>query len=168
MAEYSQMQNNEIRKIAILYDLELLNYEIIDGGASNTSYLLQTSRGEHVLTVFEIDPVQVENIGRLLLLLEEYEFPTTRLVTLANGKMVTSFQGKAVLLKTYADGEIVEDLDETMLEQTGMALARLHKIPAPDGFLDKHAYGMYTFPSLIGKNIGNRSGGSIVNLSIRQ
>ncbi len=81
MARYAQLQKKDIREIAGNYDLTLINYEPIEGGAGNSSYLLRTRQGNYVLTVFDDKaPAYVVRMGQLLLLLAEYEFPTTPLL----------------------------------------------------------------------------------------
>jgi len=73
----------------------------------------------------------VENMGQLLLLLQEHDFPSTRIMTLNGGDIITAFQGHTIMMKAYIEGEVLENLDATMLNQVGAALATLHQIPAP-------------------------------------
>ena len=153
MAQFTELKGKEIHKIATAYDLELVDYEPIEQGAGNSNYLLRTRQYKYVLTVFEITWARVANLVKLLLFLEECEFSTTRLLNLAEGGMITISQGKPVLVKPYILGQVVRDLDDTMLDQIGSAMARLHDIPAPDYLPDKHAYGLETFPNVIGHNI---------------
>jgi len=153
MVIYTALRKTEIQGVANQYDLAVTTYSPIEGGAGNSSYLIQTQAGEYVLTVFEIGLERVMILDELLLLLEEYDFPTTRLLTLARGGRIASVQRKPVMVKPYIPGQVVKDLDEMMLEQIGMAMARLHQIPAPDCLPDIHAYGLQTFPNVIGQNI---------------
>ena len=103
--------------------------------------MLQTRQNNYVLTIFEITWDRVENLVKILSLLEKFNFPTTLLINLAAGGMTTIFQGKPVLVKQYISGQVVKNLDDTMLNQIGIAMARLHDIPAPDSLADNHAYG---------------------------
>lgn len=153
MAQYTELNKKEINEIATAYDLELLNYEPIEQGDGSSNYLLHTRQNNYVLTVFEITRDRVANLVNILSLMEKFNFPTTRLLKLAVGGMTTTIQGKPVLVKQYISGQVVKDLDDTMLNQIGIIMARLHDIPAPDFLADKHAYGLQTFPSVIGKNI---------------
>jgi homoserine kinase type II len=88
-----------------------------------------------------------------LYFLEELDFPTTRVQKLANGDMITSYQGKPVLLKPYIVGQVVENMDENMVSQVGAAMASLHEIPNPHYLPGQHAYGLETFPRVMGKGI---------------
>ena len=155
MAQYTELKKKEIHEIAIAYNLELVDYEPIKQGAGSSNYLLRTRQCKYVLTVFEITSARVANLVKLLLLLEEREFPTTRLLKLAAGGMTTISQEKPVLVKPHIFGQVVRDLDDAMLEQIGATMARLHDIPPPDYLADRHAYGMETFPNIIGYNINS-------------
>ena len=153
MAQYVKIQESDIYQIMSEYALHPIDYEFIDGGAGNTSYWLRTAQNQFVLTVFEIDSGLVSNICDLLFLLEKYAFPTTRIQKLANGDSLTSYQGKAVLLKPYIIGAVEKELDATMLAQTGEMMGRLHAIPGPDSLPDIYQYGLQTFPPLMKQGI---------------
>ncbi len=154
MARYTQLQKNDIEEIAGSYDLAIINFEPIEGGAGNSSYLLRTRQGNYVLTVFDDKtPVYVVRMGQLLLLLAEYKFPTTRLLPPTKGGIISMYMDKPVMLKAYIPGQVCKDLDETMLSQVGTAMARLHQVPAPDFLPDKHPYGLQVYQSVIGQNI---------------
>jgi len=64
-----------------------------------------------------------------------------------------SQQGKPVLLKPYIVGQVVENMDENMVSQVGAAMASLHEIPNPHYLPGQHAYGLETFPRVMGKGI---------------
>lgn len=149
MTHYSELQEKDIQGILRRYKLDLISYAPIEEGAGSSNYLVRTEQIRCVLTVFEIDHNRVVNLCKLLCLLEEYKFPTTRYLELANGNAVTSFQGKPVLLKPYISGQVVKDLSNNLLSQVGAVMANLHKIPYPDYLPDGHAYGMHTFPSIM-------------------
>jgi homoserine kinase type II len=153
MAQYTELNEKEINEIATVYDLELVAYEPIEQGDGSSNYLLQTGQNKYILTIFEITWDRVVNLVNILSLLEKYDFPTTRLLKLATEGMVTIFQGKPVLMKHYISGKVVKDLDDVMLNQIGITMARLNNIPAPDYLDVSHAYGLQTFPGVIGQNI---------------
>ena len=156
MARYMQLQNTDIEKIAGYYGLTVVNFEPIEGGAGNSSYLLQTRQGSYVLTVFDDKSwAEVVSIGRLLLHLAEYKFPTTRLLAPTKGGVASMYRGKPVLLKAYIVGQVCRDLDETILASIGAAMAHLHQVPAPDFLPDHHPYGRQVFATVIGQNINS-------------
>jgi len=153
MAQYTKLNEIEILEILRKYNLVLIGYESIEGGAASSSYLISTVQNQYVLTIFESEPVRVANLIGLLHLLEEVNFPTNRIQKLANGGTTTSYQGKPVVLKRYIDGQVVENLDESMVSQVGAAMANLHEIPSPDHLPRQQAYGMETIPQILGKGI---------------
>jgi homoserine kinase type II len=156
MARYTRLQEHHIQKIASKYNLTVVNFEPIEGGAANSSYLLQARQGSYVLTVFDDKSwADVIRIGRLLLLLAEYKFPTTRLLSPTGGGIATMYRGKPVLLKTYIAGQVCQDLNETILDGIGAAMARLHQVPAPDFLPNSHPYGRQVFETVIGQNINS-------------
>jgi homoserine kinase type II len=154
MARYTQLRENEIQEIAGQYNLIVAEAEAIEGGAGNSSYLLQTRQGEYVLTVFDDKSLAyVVRLGQLLLLLAEYEFPTTRPLSSVEGGLITAYRDKPVMLKAYFAGQVCRNLTEPMLYQVGASLARLHQVPAPDFLPTEHPYGRQDFPTVIGRNV---------------
>ena len=85
--------------------------------------------------------------------MEEYQFPTTRLLSQIDGFAITTYKGKPVLVKSYISGQVIQDLDETQLTQVGAAMARLHEFPTLDFLSKVHDYGLETFPRGIGHDI---------------
>lgn len=153
MTQYSRLQEKDILEISRKYNLKQISYESIEEGAGNTNYLVRTAQNYYVLTIFEIEHIRAVNIGRLLSLLEEIDFPTTRVQKLANGDVITSFQGKPVMLKSYIVGQVVKNMDENMVSQVGAAIASLHEIPNPHFLPGQYAYGLETFLRVMDKGI---------------
>jgi homoserine kinase type II len=154
MARYTQMQENDIQGIANNYGLAVLEFEPIEGGAGNSSYLLRAQQDTYVLTVFEEKTFSdATRMGQLLLLLAEHKFPTTRPLVPDKGCIITMHRDKPVMVKVYIAGQVYRDLDQTMLRQVGAAMARLHQIPVPDSLLDEQPYGVRHFSRTTSHNI---------------
>ncbi len=153
MAKYSLLQKKDIQTITNRYNLSINKFEYIDGGAGNSSYLLYTKQGKYVLTVFEISMARVAKMGKLLLLLEDHDFPGVRVLPQRTGELTTVHLEKPVMLKHYIEGQVIKDLDNTMLEQVGETMARLHQIPAPDYLPNGYVYNTSVFSNVIGQNI---------------
>jgi homoserine kinase type II len=154
MAQYVLLQQEDIEEIVAAYDITVTGFEAMGGGASNSSYLLHSGRGRYVLTVFDNKTLdEADQIGQLLLVLEQHSFPTTRLLPTRSGAVTTIYRDKPVILKEYIPGQVCERLEEPMLRQAGAALARLHRIPTPDFVPDSYPYGWQVFPQVIGRNI---------------
>ena len=157
MARYTQLKQSDIEKIAGYYNLEVASFESIEGGAGNSSYLLYVQQAKYVLTVFDEKTLnEVLHMGQLLLLLNAYDFPSIQLLPLISDDIVTVYMGKPIMLKSYIEGEVYEDLDEVMLDQLGKKMARLHEVPSPDYLPDTHSYGWQVFASVIGQNIDTK------------
>ena len=149
MAHYTKLLADEIQEIMGRYELNLTSYEPIEQGAGNSNYLLNTKQGKFVLTVFEIEPIRVEYISKVLTLLEKHEFPAPRLQKMANGEVLTNYQEKSVLVKPYITGYIEAEIDDEKAKQVGTALAKLHEIPVPEYLPDKHSYVEITYPKFM-------------------
>ena len=153
MTQYSKLQEKDILEISRKYNLTQIGYESIEESTGNTNYLVRTAQNQYVLTIFETEHIRAANLCRLLYLLEELDFPTTRIQKLANGDAITSYQGKPVLLKPYIVGQVVENMDENMVSQVGAVMASLHEIPNPHYLSSQYAYGLETFPRVMDKGI---------------
>ena len=155
MTEYLKLQENNIREILSEYGLKLSNYKLIEEGSGNTNYLVSTAENKYILTLFEIGFIRTKNLCRLLYLLEKYEFPSNLIKKTASGDEITTYQGKAVLLKYYIAGDVAESLDEDMIFQVGAAIGRLHSVPAPDYLPDHHDYGKESFSRVMDRGINS-------------
>lgn len=154
MARYTQLGSSDIREIIQKYELILVDFEPIYGGASNSSYCLQTDNNSYVLTVFDDKTKDyVTQLGHLLLQLEQAEFPTTRLKLPVSQQIPLLYGNKPIMLKNFIIGQTIPILDEVMIHQIGVALAALHQISPPDFLPKKHAYGLEMFISVIGQNV---------------
>jgi len=149
MAQYTKLLKNDIQEITSKYQLEITSFEGIEQGAGNSNYLVNTEQGKYILTVFEIEPIYVVNMCKVLLLLEKYAYPAPRIHYLPNGDMLTNHQGKPVLMKPFITGQVVDDIDEDQANQLGRALARLHEIPVLDDLPEQHGYMVKGYPQVI-------------------
>jgi len=154
MARYTKLHKNDIRKLASEYDLSVLDFEPMEGGAANSSYLLHTQQGDYVLTVFDDKPLtRITRLGQLLQRLAEYKFPTSRLLPPRSKDVVTVYRDRPIMVKHYIVGQVVRDLDKAMLHQLGAALAKLQQIPVPDFLSRKPPYGFEHLPLVVDQNV---------------
>lgn len=149
MAVYTKLTEEEIVEIAMEYGLQVINYEPIEQGAGNTNYFLLSKQGKFILTIFEIDIIYVENMSKILLLLEKNDFPATRLRKTTNGAILSSYYEKPVMVKPYISGEVETEIDEDKAKQVGLAMAKMHEISPPDYLLEKHSYVELTYPKFM-------------------
>ncbi|NQZ07357.1 MAG: homoserine kinase [Algicola sp.] len=157
MATFTQLNPDQIQQLAQEYELSMTEYEPLVGGNGNSSYILKTESATYVLTVCddkEFDEVSI--IAQLLKLLEAHHIPCTRLISPLDHVLLTTFEGKAVMLKGYIEGQVIEQLNEQQLKQVGEQAATLNQIPPPDYIPTEHPYGRTLFPLAIGLNIDNK------------
>ena len=65
VAKYTDLGKPEVYALADHYGLMLDGFKPIEGGARNSSYLLQSQQGEYVLTVFDDrSRTDVDKLGR--------------------------------------------------------------------------------------------------------
>jgi len=158
MATYTQLNKQDIHLLADNYNLKIVEFSPLDGGNGNSSYILKTQQASYVLTVCddkEFD--EVFKMGQLLLFLEAHNVPCNRLMSPVNSEILTTFSTahrvKPVMLKDYIEGQVIEELDETMLSQVGREAAQLNQIPPPDYLSTNHPYGRQFFSRVMGLNI---------------
>ena len=158
MATYTKLNQQDIQSLADNYDLKIIEFSPLDGGNGNSSYILKTQQASYVLTVCDEKEVdEVFKMGHLLLLLEAHNVPCNRLISPVKSEILTTFLTtdgvKPVMVKGYIEGQVVEQLDKTMLSQVGRQAAKLNQIPPPDYLPTYHPYGRQLFSRVVGLNI---------------
>jgi homoserine kinase type II len=149
MPQYTKLSRPDIHEIARKYELKVIDSEPVEQGVGNTNYLIHTKGGKYILTIFEIDPVLVVHMSKVLRLLEDHDYPAPRIKTLPSGEALTKYKGKPVMIKPYIEGKVIRNLHASGIEQVGRALANLHEIPAPDYLPDQHMYVVEHYPKVI-------------------
>ena len=160
MATYTKLNPQIIQSIADEYELKIIESFPLEGGSGNSSFVLRDDQSNYVLTVCDDKNIkEISKMGALLLFLESYNVPCSRLVlTSKNDRLSTvniSNKIKPVMIKRHIEGYVIEELDETMLFQVGSEVARLNNIPSPDYLPTSHPYGLECFSNVIGLNIDN-------------
>ncbi len=158
MAQFTVLTRQEVEHILERYNLgRLLSFAPLDGGLANSSVKLETECGRFVLSV--CDEKEMDETSRLcevLLYLEKYNFPTTRVVAAGDGAPCVGYQGKPLYIKHYIEGGVVKQLGLPQLFEVGAALAGLHEIPPYPGLLEKFSYGLECFDELKGRASSER------------
>jgi homoserine kinase type II len=153
MAQITQLKRHEVMRFAERFALpDVLSYSPLEGGASNSSYVITTSEGRFVLSVCDektLNEIVVNN--SLLLNLEEHDFPTTRLCRSTDRQYVLTHDSGIpgpripVIMKHYVEGTVPESLNHEMTADLGRWIAKLHMIPSTEGLPESHPYGMDFF-----------------------
>lgn len=152
MANYTKPIKSELKRITDNYRLKLNTFQAIEEGSSNSNYFLSTDQGQYVLTIFEISPSEAQKISLILCLLEQYNYPAPKLILSSNGKKLTEYQNKKVMMKQYISGRTLTELNTEQIRQIGGFLAKLHQIPPPEYLPRQHAYLKDTYPKILEQN----------------
>src|SRR5437763_833073 len=97
-------------------------------GAVNTSYLLETTRGKHLLRIDEVkSELEVKRELDLLLFLRKHGFPCPQPVADRKGRHYREVNGKCLTLYRYVDGHTVSParLTAAKIENVGAGTADL-------------------------------------------
>ena len=125
MAVYTPVGEAALERFLAGYRLGgLLLFEPIPEGIDNTNYLLETSSGRYVLTLFEnrIDPADLPFFVELMDYLSARGVPCPAPVRRLDGATLAPLAGRTALIVTFLEG----GRDPTAFCAVGKALARLH------------------------------------------
>jgi homoserine kinase type II len=132
MAVYTVLPKGELADLVEDYGLvKLIAATGIPAGSVNTTYLLDTARGKHLLRVDEVKgELEVKRELDLLLFLRKHGFPCPQPVADRKGRYYRETGGKCLSVYRYYDGRVVppERLTTGQLESVGRVLADLHTI----------------------------------------
>jgi homoserine kinase type II len=155
MVKYiNNLNSDEVSLILDNYNSgSLIRHYLIEGGASNTSFYVQTDAGEFVLTfscyqTFE----EVTHIVDILLHLENNSFPAPRVILSNDGRYIFNYKGKPAILKKYIEGIVIRYLSKKHLRQLGKQIALLHGITPLQSMSNRHDYGLETFDEIFDYN----------------
>jgi len=147
MANYTQLTTLEIQALMDSFGVsEISNFELIQGGAENSSFMVENSNNNFVLSVYnEKSFDQVHRLAKLLRYLNEKEFPTTKIMESSSEELVINYKQKPTILKRYLNGRVCKSLNSKMLFQLGISIGKLHKIPPPEYLPRNFSYGIESF-----------------------
>lgn len=157
MANFTVLTFENIQSILQDYDIGVLESAApLAGGQANSSYKLVSSSGSFTLSVCDEKTTQeITALTRVLNYLENHKFPTTRLIKTVRGDNFVTYEKNPVYIKQFLDGEIIRELDCSMLEQVGSTLGRLHQLDAPDWLPHTFAYGSEQFDGVLNSDISH-------------
>ncbi len=156
MATYTTLDFETARELLRPYPLgEVCVFEVIEGGAENSSFRIQTDLGDWCLTVYNKKSfAQVSLLAKIYERLQEEGFPTPEVIR-AGEAVVTRFGDRPLIVKTYIQGEVSSHMSEEMCAELGHVLAVLHEIGPPNGLPVQHAYGAASFFAITEATIGD-------------
>lgn len=128
MAVFTSVSDNDARALLANFDLgDLVSLRGITAGIENTNYFLATTRGEYVLTLFEVLtqaqlPFYIELMHHLAL----RGVPVPQPQTLRDGSRLTTLHGKPCAIVTRLPGGYEPAPGVAHCALTGATLARAH------------------------------------------
>ncbi|MDH3649641.1 MAG: homoserine kinase, partial [Saprospiraceae bacterium] len=147
MAQYTSLSAHDIEAIATHFAIQdIISFKVLSGGWENTNYFIQTANGEYVLTISEQKTRdEARKLAQILEHLEKNHFETSKIIRSTNNEPSILWKGRPVMIKRFIKGRIVEYLSPHLLELTGRALGKLHKIEAPSYLPKQVNYGKEQF-----------------------
>src|SRR5712692_10335638 len=129
MAVYTDVTAEELATFLDAYDLgELLAYKGIAEGVENSNFLLHTSRGYFILTLYE-KRVASKDLPFFLALMEHLHargLTCPQPVRNKHGEMLGKVAGRPAAMITFLDGMWIRRPSPSHCAALGEALARLH------------------------------------------
>ncbi len=129
MAVYTQVSAESMARFLARYDAgELRSFKGIAEGVENSNYLVETSTGRFILTLYEkrVDPADLPFFMALLDHLADKGLPVPRAIKDKDGQQLQKLEGRAACLIEFLEGvSVTQPLPEQALA-TGTALADLH------------------------------------------
>jgi homoserine kinase type II len=130
MAVYTDITDEELRAFLAGFDLgEALSFKGIAEGVENSNFLLETTAGRFILTVYE-KRVRAEELPYFLGLmgwLADRGFPSARPVADRSGQVLQTLRGKPAALAQFLPGLSVRRPSVAQCREAGVGLAWLHQ-----------------------------------------
>ncbi len=157
MALYARLDRNAVEGLARRFGIgDITAFSVMDGGQENTSYCVETSSGQYVLTLCDQKSLKyATNLANLLVYLTDQGIRTSRIVVPPNEPIVVLHNEKPAMLKCYVDGDVAANLTGNLLAQLGEEMARLHEVPAPSYVPQSFPYGRSHFREVTDSNLGH-------------
>jgi len=128
MAVFTPVSDDDARALLTRYDLgELVSLRGITAGIENTNFFLATTRGEYVLTLFEVlTQAQLPFYIELMHHLATRDIPVPKPQTLLDGTRLTRFKDKPCAIVSRLDGGYEPAPGPSHCRLAGQTLARVH------------------------------------------
>ena len=130
MAVYTHITDQALDAFLQAYDIgEAVAFKGIAEGVSNSNYLLETTRGRFILTVYEArtDPADLPYFLGLMDWLAKAGFPSAAPVHGRDGQALRSIDGKPCAIATFLQGLSVSRPTAAQCREGGMGLGWLHE-----------------------------------------
>ena len=129
MAVYTDLNPDELAALLAHYELGPVKaFAAIAEGVENSNFMLETTRGRFILTIFEARVTQADLpfFMAVMARLAERGFPAPRPIATLNGDFITHAKGKPAAIVSFLDGDWPRHPTIAHCRAVGAALARMH------------------------------------------
>lgn len=130
MAVYTELKEEVLRDFLFQYSIgDLHSFAGIAEGIENSNFLLKTTQGRFILTLFEkrMNPQELPWFLGLMGHLAQHDIACPQPVAAQDGRVLHQLAGKPAVIVSFLEGHSREDITAAACEQVGQGLARLHK-----------------------------------------
>ncbi|MFE1177035.1 phosphotransferase [Streptomyces sp. NPDC058773] len=137
MATYTKLDEIDLPAVSEHYGLREPQLQPLKGGAANSSFHLSSASGDFTLTILDNhDTASAQRLATHTQAVHRLGVPTTEVVPALDGALITSLDGRPVILKKWIPGEVLEPLPVPLLPEAGRILAQLHSLALESEGLD--------------------------------
>ena len=130
MAVYTKINNLELRGFLSQYNLgDLISFSEIAEGVENSNFLVQTTEGQFILTLYEkrVNPDDLPFFLGLLSHLSENNFVCPVPVGKKDGKVLNNLNGRPAAIVTFLEGASPKVITVANCKALGVSMAKLHR-----------------------------------------
>ena len=130
MAVYTKINNTELRAFLSQYSLgDLISFSEIAVGVENSNFLVQTTEGQFILTLYEkrVNPDDLPFFLGLLSHLSENNFVCPVPVEKKDGRILNDLNGRPATIVTFLEGTSPEVITVAHCKALGASMAKLHR-----------------------------------------
>ena len=129
MAVYTKLTTNQVTKLTKNFSLgNLVKFQGIEEGIENTNYLLQTSTGKYILTIFEkrVDEIDIPFFVDVMNHLSKKKFFCPKPIKNIKGNFINQFDKKKFIIVSFLEGKGKANPSEKNCFNLGTSLAEMH------------------------------------------
>lgn len=137
---YTELATHEVSQLGKQYGLAVSEHEPLASGHFSTNYLLQTDRGQYVLSLLHgCDDAHAQTIARVEDYVGKHGISAPKPLLTSDSALITHHHDAPVLVKHYLPGSVPTTLSYPEARQLGAVLARLHLLRPARNICSRHA-----------------------------
>ena len=131
MAVFTKLSSREVKAIVNSYNFGVLKkYNGIKEGIENTNYLIQTTKGKFILTIFEkrVRKKDVPFFVKLMQQVDQKKFLCPKPLINKKNQSIFKIKGKLAILVSFLSGKSKKNLTNKNIKTVGAQIAKFHQI----------------------------------------